>query len=164
MNPLLHVMHVLCFTSVCSACYCSRFILRYQCWASQSLAATSFQSFMCLHQGFYLKGLLRQSQAVMLYTRYILTDSRFIKRKATTAHQVSYFSRARFSSCWNVHTFRGFLAGALCSISRVCCHGDRRSTNGSRKSWRRSGKKPRGRWQRRRGSTMKRCVCAYAPK
>lgn len=71
---------------------------------------------------------------------------------------------SRFFSCWNIHTFRGFLAGALCCISRVCCHGNRRSTDGSRKSWRRSGKKHRGRWQRRRGSTMKRCVCAYAHK
>lgn len=134
-----------------------------------------------------LKGLLRQSQAVMLYTQYIFImrawpdiDSWFIKPKATAVYQfskpkslsVAYFSVYLcylfffFFSCWNVHTFRGFLAGALCCISRVCCHGNRRSTNGSRKSWRRSGKKHRGRWQRRRGSTMKRCVCvcAYAHK
>lgn len=65
-----------------------------------------------------------------------------------------------FFSCWNVHTFRGVSAGALCCFfPPVCCHGNRRSTNGSRKSWRRSGKKRRGRWQRRRESTMKRCVC-----
>lgn len=179
-------MHVLCFTSVGSACSCCLFILRDQCWARQRLAATSFHSFMSLHQGFHLKGLIRQSQAVMLYTRYIFTsrawpgiDSRFIKHRATAVYQISKpkkpFSVLIFSvfvllrffffsllKCTHLQWI--FLAGALCCIPRVCCHGNRRSTNGSRKSWRRSGKKHRGRWQRRRGSTTKRCVCAYAHK
>lgn len=56
----------------------------------------AFHSFMSLHQGFHLKGLIRQSQAVMLYTRYIFTsrawpdiDSRFIKHRATAVYQIS---------------------------------------------------------------------------
>lgn len=49
-------------------------------------------------------------------------------------------------------------------MSCVCCHGNRRSTSVSRRSWRKSGRKLRGRWPRRRGSTMRRwvCVCVYA--
>lgn len=65
MNPLLHVMHVLYSPSVGSAC-CLSLTCRYQRWTSQSMAETSFHSFVSLHQGLYLKGILRPSQAVIL--------------------------------------------------------------------------------------------------
>lgn len=64
MNPLLHVMHVLCSPLLAvHAVYL--FILNMQI-SALSIAATSFHSFVSLHQGLYLKGILRPSLAVIL--------------------------------------------------------------------------------------------------
>lgn len=63
MNPLLHVMHVLC-VSLLAVPAPAVFILRYQCRASQSLAATGVHSFMFLHQSLHLKGIGEGSKAV----------------------------------------------------------------------------------------------------
>lgn len=64
MNPLLHVMHVLCSPLLAvHAVYL--FILNMQI-SALNIAATSFHSFVSLHQGLYLKGILRPSQAVIL--------------------------------------------------------------------------------------------------
>lgn len=61
-----------------------------------------------------------------------------------------------FSNC------RQFSLPLCCAACHVlCCHGNRRSTSVSRRNWRRSGRKHRRRWQRKRGSTTRRCVGVF---
>lgn len=67
----LCLMHVLCPSprpplAVPATAACLSLTCRYRCWANHSLAATSFHSFVFLHQGLYLKGIVRQCHAVML--------------------------------------------------------------------------------------------------